>query len=172
MKVKEVNNYSRFWTVFGRLTYEGDREEMKKSLVMQYTYGRTDSLKEMSGSEYRELCAYLEELTGLKEKMRMNRSLCLKLMGEVGVDTGNWQRINNFCQDKRICGKVFARLNVDELKALAAKLRTIQRKGGLTKRLKTLVAPLGDSCDNGAAYAKREVEHQGLMVPLNNGGSC
>lgn len=140
MRVKEVKNYGRFWQVFRKLPYAGDRDELKKSLVLQYTYGRTDSLKEMSGNEYRELCAYLEDTTGLKDEMRQERSLCLKLMGEVGVDTTDWLRINNFCQDKRICGKVFGRLGVDDLRELAVKLRAIKRKGGLGKRLKAKAA--------------------------------
>ena len=52
-------------------------------------------------------------------------------MQQMGIDTTDWNRINAFCQDQRIAGKPFARLTNDELDALAVKLRSIQRKGGL-----------------------------------------
>ncbi|MBR5599907.1 MAG: hypothetical protein IKW29_01255, partial [Bacteroidaceae bacterium] len=47
-----------------------------------------------------------------------------------------------FCQDQRIAGKVFARLTIEELDALAEKLRAIQRKGGLKQKKE--VQPTGE----------------------------
>lgn len=45
---QEVTNFARFYASFNKLPYDGDREEFKKSIVMQYTWNRTDSLREMT----------------------------------------------------------------------------------------------------------------------------
>lgn len=124
-------NYSRFYTLLGRMAFDGDKEELKESLVSQFTGGRTDSLREMARKEYEALCAHLDTVTNYSRTMRRKRSLCLKLMQKLGVDTWDWSRVNLFCQDSRIAGKPFARLSVEELDALSVKLRAIERSGGL-----------------------------------------
>ena len=130
-------NFARFYTLFNSLVYEGDREEFRKDLIRQYTGNRTDSLRQMSSQEYDTCCRAMEGLTKRNDQLRKKRSLCLKLMQQLGIDTTDWTRINSFCNDRRIAGKPFARLNAAELEALAAKLRTIQRKGGLNKKQDT-----------------------------------
>lgn len=130
-------NFARFYTLFNSLAYEGDREEFRKDLIRQYTGNRTDSLRQMSSQEYDTCCRAMEGLTKRNDQLRKKRSLCLKLMQQLGIDTTDWTRINSFCNDRRIAGKPFARLNAAELEALAAKLRTIQRKGGLNKKQDT-----------------------------------
>lgn len=130
-------NFARFYTLFNSLAYEGDREEFRKELIRQYTGNRTDSLRQMSSQEYDTCCRAMEGLTKRNDQLRKKRSLCLKLMQQLGIDTTDWTRINSFCNDRRIAGKPFARLNAAELEALAAKLRTIQRKGGLNKKQDT-----------------------------------
>lgn len=124
-----VQNYHRFYASLNRLP-GGNTEDMKETLVSSFTDGRTTSLKEMTQKEYNAMCASLEERTGWKEQLKKKRSLCLKLMQKMGVDTTDWARINALCQDYRIAGKVFARLSPDELAALTKKLRVIERKGG------------------------------------------
>ena len=64
-------------------------------------------------------------------------------MQKLGIDTTDWTRINAFCQDPRIAGKVFARLSNEELEQLSVKLRSIRRKGGL-KPKNTEVKPQVD----------------------------
>ncbi len=129
--IREVTSFARFYASFSRLPYDGDREELKKSVVLQYTRNRTDSLREMTKAEYDACCTALEKLSGLDELRRHERSLCLKLMQRLGIDTTDWQRINDFCRHPRIAGKPFARITTEELKRLAVKLRSIERKGGL-----------------------------------------
>lgn len=135
---QEVTNFARFYASFNKLPYDGDREEFKKSIVMQYTWNRTDSLREMTSKEYDACCATLEKLSGqdewrqkLRQELRHRRSVCLKLMQKLGIDTSDWARVNDFCRNPRIAGKPFARITSEELEQLAVKLRTIQRKGGL-----------------------------------------
>lgn len=136
--VQEVTNFARFYASFNRLPYNGDREEFKKSIVLQYTWNRTDSLREMTRKEYGACCSALEKLSGrdewrqrMRDELRYQRSVCLKLMQKIGVDTSDWARINDFCRHPRIAGKPFARITAEELEQLAVKLRSIQRKGGL-----------------------------------------
>lgn len=128
--MKEIENYHRFYASLNRLP-GGNTEDMKETLVSSFTDGRTTSLKEMTQKEYNAMCVSLEERTGMKEQLKKKRSLCLKLMQKAGIDTTDWQRINAFCEDPRIAGKVFARLTSEELEKLSVKLRSIQRKGGL-----------------------------------------
>ena len=139
---QEVTNFARFYASFNRLPCSGDREDMKRDLVRQWTWNRTDSLREMTRTEYAACCEAIERLTGRKDEQKKKRSLCLKLMQKLGIDTTDWTRINAFCQDQRIAGKAFARLTNEELDALADKLRAIQRKGGL--REKKEVKPTGE----------------------------
>lgn len=135
---QEVTNFARFYASFNKLPYNGDREEFKKSIVLQYTWNRTDSLREMTRKEYGACCSALEKLAGrdewrqrMRDELRRQRSVCLKLMQKLGVDTSDWACINDFCRHPRIAGKPFARITVEELEQLAVKLRSIQRKGGL-----------------------------------------
>jgi len=125
-----VTNYNRFWAAFNGLPH-GDSESEKEALVSSFTGGRTTSLKEMTQKEYDAMCSSLESVTGWKEQLRKKRSLCLKLMQKAGVDTTDWQRINDFCRNPKISGRVFAQLGVKDLDALQVKLRAIMSKGGL-----------------------------------------
>ena len=139
---QEVTNFARFYASFNQLPCSGDKECMKCDIVRQYTWDRTDSLREMTKAEYDACCDELERLTGRKDEQKKKRSQCLRLMQKLGIDTTDWTRINYFCQDQRIAGKPFARLTNEELDALADKLRAIQRKGGL--REKKEVKPTGE----------------------------
>ena len=134
---QEVTNFARFYALFNKLPYQGDREEFKKQIVLQYTWNRTDSLKEMTAKEYEVCCTALEKLSGqdewrqkLREELRRKRSVCLKLMQQLGIDTTDWNRVNEFW----IAGKPFVQVSTAELEQLAIKLRAIQRKGGLTDK--------------------------------------
>ena len=124
-------NYGRFYVLLSRMAYDGHSEELKESLVSQFTDGRTTSLREMTRKEYEALCDHLDTATDYSRTLRKKRSQCLHLMQRLGIDTTDWNRINDFCRDARIAGKSFARLAIDELDALAVKLRAIERRGGL-----------------------------------------
>lgn len=126
-------NYARFYTLLKKLP-RADKE----TLVEQYTHGRTVHLRETSIEEYNMMCNDMERVTGyderreaIRKELRRKRSVCLKLMQKLGIDTTDWARINDFCRHPRIAGKVFARLSLTELDSLQTKLRGIMRKGGL-----------------------------------------
>ena len=126
-----VKNYRRFYAAFKKVPHYGDEEEQKEALVSTYTKGRTSHLREMTTREYTDMCKALENMCGYGDQRKRHRSICLHLMPELGVNTGDWQRINDFCSHPRICGKVFAQLDIPDLEALERKLRAIKRKGGL-----------------------------------------
>lgn len=119
-------NYARFYTLLKKMPCAD-----KETLVSSFTNGRTTSLREMSVKEYETMCVSLEEQTGWKSELKKKRSLCLKLMQKAGIDTTDWQRINDFCRHPKIAGKAFARLSLSDLDTLQTKLRAIMHKGGL-----------------------------------------
>lgn len=119
-------NYARFYTLLKKMPCAD-----KETLVSSFTNGRTTSLREMSVKEYETMCSSLEEQTGWKSELKKKRSLCLKLMQQLGVDTSDWARVDNFCQHPRLAGKPFRKISVEGLQDLAVKLRIIKQKGGL-----------------------------------------
>lgn len=130
---QQVTNFARFYGILKRVPKMGDDETTKQELVSVGTGGRTDSLKEMTRKEYDDLCDLLEkrfpeERRLYVEKRRKARCSCLKLMQLIGVDTTNWTDINHFCKSAKIAGKVFAELDIEELRNLSLRLRMILKK--------------------------------------------
>lgn len=111
----------------------------------------------MSAKEYETMCVSLEEQTGWKSELKKKRSLCLKLMQQLGIDTSDWARVDNFCQHPRLAGKPFRKISIEELQGLAVKLRTIKQKGGLKEpaqqekqRISSTIVyiPIGNMAEN------------------------
>ena len=151
-----VQNYHRFYASLKRLP-GGNTEDMKEALVSSFTDGRTTHLGEMTQKEYNAMCASLEERTGWKEQLKKKRGLCLKLMQKAGIDTTDWQRINDFCRNPKIAGREFAQLGVKDLDALQVKLRAIIAKGGLRPaKAQEVAIP--------SQHTRQEVTH--IAVPL------
>lgn len=129
-------SYRRFYASFSRLCPGGcDPEELKCDLVSQFSLGRTSSLRELTDAEYVHLCEGVERLVRerdksalLREELRRLRSSALHQLQLYGVDTTDWSKVDLFCLDKRISGKRFYDLGLDELSALARKMRVINRK--------------------------------------------
>ena len=133
--MERERNYARFYALLKRLPGAD-----KETLVCQYTRGRTVHLHETSIQEYNMMCNDMERVAGyderretLRKELRGKRSVCLKLMQQVGVDTTDWARVDNFCMNPRIAGKPFRKISIEELEGLAVKLRVIKRKGGLNR---------------------------------------
>lgn len=138
---QQVTNFGRFYSSFHKLTIHGEPDETKRQLVSQYTSGRTESLKEMTRKEYDALCVAIEEMNGSRNELKRRRSIVLKLMQELEVDTTDWAQINDFCRHPRISGKAFGQLSIDELMELATKLRSIKRKGWQRKKHESAPTP-------------------------------
>ncbi len=126
------NNFSRFYALL-RLNPMVDKEEM----VMQFTDGRTSSLREMSKAEFVSMCDALEYGRQEREDLHLRnlkkaRSSVLLRIGRLGINTvDNWDVIDAFCMSPKIAGKKFSHLTIQELQSLIPKLENIIRKGGL-----------------------------------------
>ena len=133
--MKKANRFSRFYALL-----KGNPAADKESLVLQYTDGRTTSLREMSREEYDEMCDALEGSMAhcyrmAKERLRSLRSSVLLRISRLGISTvDNWEGIDAFCLSPKIAGKRFAALTADELSSLIPKLESILRKGGLRRQ--------------------------------------
>lgn len=125
-----MKSYGRFWRAWNRLSHR-DSEEEKRLMVQNWTNGRTEHLSEMTQAEYDAACKELEAASGYDRELKRRRSICLRLMQVLQIDTSDWQRVNDFCCNSRISGKPFGRLTTAELESLSVKLRAIARKGGL-----------------------------------------
>lgn len=125
-----MKSYGRFWRAWNRLSHR-DSEEEKRLMVQNWTNGRTEHLSEMTQAEYGAACKELEAASGYDRELKRRRSICLRLMQGLQIDTSDWQRVNDFCRNPRISGKPFGRLTTAELESLSVKLRAIARKGGL-----------------------------------------
>ncbi len=127
------NNFSRFYALIKALP--GNPEELKESLVKSFTGGRTASLRAMTGDEYCRMCDSLDSSrpASLSEgeftaEIKRQRSAVLTRMQKLGIDTSDWDAVDNFCLNTRIAGKVFRALSIEELKRLIPKLEAIARK--------------------------------------------
>lgn len=127
---QNITNYARFYGLLKKLSGAD-----KETLVYQFTNGRTTSLHLMTVKEYTSMCNEMERVAGYDERrelyrkeLKRKRSAVLHQMQLLGVDTASWDRVNAFCMDKRVAGKIFRDLDSDELDALLTKIRVIRRK--------------------------------------------
>lgn len=129
---KKTKNYAWFYSLLKDNPYAD-----KESLVLQYTDGRTSSLREMSSAEYEAMCRDLERGSRPhaeedRTRLKKARSAVLLRLARLGLDTvDNWDGIDAFCMSPKIAGKKFSRLGIGELEALVKKLENILHKGGL-----------------------------------------
>ncbi len=131
---QQIENYSRFYSLSKKIPYEGDREDLKCDLVSQGTLGRTSSLREITRKEYDNICDTLEKLfpnngrEQFEARRRKSRSVCLRLLQKIGVDTTDWNAINDYCRSPKIAGVPFRELDIEALDKLSIKLRAILKK--------------------------------------------
>ncbi|MDR3266642.1 MAG: hypothetical protein LBT24_03630 [Tannerella sp.] len=131
--MNKPDNYSAFYGLLNRMCTT-DRDALKKTIVSQYTSGRTESLKEMTMPEYLSALEGMKKLVvpTFQEQMqkvtKQKRSAVLHQMQLYGIDTTDWTRVDAFCMDSRIAGQKFKDLDPDELDVLLVKIRSIRRK--------------------------------------------
>jgi hypothetical protein len=138
MSTNKIDNYAAFYGLLNRMCTT-DKDELKESIVSEYTSGRTTSLKEMTMPEYLSALEGMKKLVSpasrqeqlneaLNKVMKQKRSAVLHQMQLMGIDTADWDRVNEYCLNSRIAGKKFNKLDGDELDKLLVKLRMIKRK--------------------------------------------
>lgn len=153
-----MKSYGRFWRAWNRLSHR-DSEEEKRLMVQNWTNGRTEHLSEMTQGEYDAACKELEAASGYDRELKRRRSICLRLMQGLQIDTSDWQRVNDFCRNPRISGKPFGRLSVEELESLSVKLRAIARKGGLVSEERSVKSE------------ERNINNQFILISKGSNGN-
>lgn len=153
-----MKSYGRFWRAWNRLSHR-DSEEEKRLMVQNWTNGRTEHLSEMTQGEYDAACKELEAASGYDRELKRRRSICLRLMQGLQIDTSDWQRVNDFCRNPRISGKPFGRLSVEELESLSVKLRAIARKGGLVSE------------EQSVKREERNINNQFILISKGSNGN-
>ena len=160
--MKKVNNYKYFYFLLRYIyTDKEEQEEYKRALISRITDGRTTSLREIDDREYFTLINQLEDIVGIKEKIRKERSATLKLLQkEFNVDTTNWNKVDAICLSKRIAGKPFRFLNIMEHAAVRQKLYSILSKGGFKARKKDILQELQIVIIRESANKKNNINNQ------------
>lgn len=153
-----MKSYGRFWRAWNRLSHR-DSEEEKRLMVQNWTNGRTEHLSEMTQAEYDAACKELEAASGYDRELKRRRSICLRLMQGLQIDTSDWQRVNDFCRNPRISGKPFGRLTTEELESLSVKLRAIARKGGLVSE------------EQSVKREERNINNQFMLISKGSNGN-
>lgn len=120
------NNYAAFYALLKSMPGAS-----KEDLVLQWTNGRTASLKEMSEREYSLMIRQLRQQVENLEEKKKARSAVLKQFQLYGIDTTDWDAVDRFCCNARIAGKPFRYLTIPELKALRVKMLSIRNKAEL-----------------------------------------
>lgn len=128
-----MRTYHKFYGLLNALLYDGDRKELKASLVDSISLGRTEHLRDLTEAEYEALCMKLshlvkQELTEGRKMIKRKRRVVLLLLQEYGLDTKNWAVVDGFCLQACIAGKRFKDLTVTELENLSRKMRSILNK--------------------------------------------
>lgn len=127
-------NYSKFYALLEQLTYPGDKNQLKKQLVLRFTNKRSISLHDMTSYEYEQMCTAIQKEVKREpdniQQLRKFRSAVLIRLQKLGIDTTNWECVDKFCMDKRIAGKRFCKISLEGLKALIPKLEGIKQKDG------------------------------------------
>lgn len=125
-----THNYARFYLLLKRMP-GADKETM----VSQFTNGRTTRLSEMVMAEYNAMYREMERVSGVdkqwqeqRDELRKARSGVLRQLQIYGVNTTDWEKVDLFCLNPRISGKVFRYLTIEELNALNRKMRAINKK--------------------------------------------
>lgn len=105
--------------------------ENKADFLKEYGAASTTDL---SDDEIDHLIMRLQQSVECKfnndNEIRLWRSNALTLINKLGIYVTNndWSNVNKFMLDKRICGKLLYELNVNELKNLCKKLRSVVAK--------------------------------------------
>ena len=138
-------NYAAFYALLRQL--EGITKE---ELVIQWTNGRTDSLRAMEVNEYNAMLRAMKSETTDEAARKKARSAALKQMQRYGVDTADWDAVDRFCCSPKIAGKKFSHLTIGELQALRRKLLSMQNKAS-RKQERQQLCKLGEALTKGQA---------------------
>lgn len=125
-----MTNFGKFYALLKQMPGV-DMEQVKESLVWQFSGLRTYSLREMTGKEYMEMLRHIENVIARKPNERVIKKLrsgILHRLQKHGVDTTSWDAVNSFLLNPRVAGKLLFEMSVEEMQALTGKLEAILEK--------------------------------------------
>lgn len=128
-------DYRQFWGLLREAHPDFDPKEAKELIVESFSNGRTSSLKDLTDAEYQEVMTSLRMLIERGSKTirkKKKRSALLHQLQLYGIDTTDWQKVDEFCQDKRIAGKTFRHMSISELESAILRMRVINEKKNIT----------------------------------------
>jgi hypothetical protein len=118
----------KFHALLKEVGIEGQRENLL------HGYG-VDSLTELTDKQLSDLVTRLEGMKKTRyevsDAMRRSRSVIITLLTDMEIydpHTRDWERANAYLMEARIAGKLMYEMTLEELKALARKLRLIIQK--------------------------------------------
>lgn len=127
---QQVKNFTKFYVLLKQMP--GLNEQLKESLVWQFSGLRTNSLREMTKGEYNTMIRYMQEQIEQNQDeervIKKLRSGILTRLQKHGIDTTNWNDVNRFMQQPRIAGKALYELSIPEMQNLIGKIESILAK--------------------------------------------
>lgn len=114
---------------FNILLAQNHMKESKESILAGFN---AESTTELSEYNLDELIKWLESISVRKQtevsgEVRKWRRKIFLALDACDVPANNYERVNAFLLDRRICGKLMYECTLDELKALHKKLRSVAR---------------------------------------------
>lgn len=110
-------------------------EETRRAMIRELTDGRTDSTRDLTYSEAQYLAGYINgaakenrDLSIGERAIKRQRSGVLKRLQLLGVDTTDWDSVNNYLCDSRIAGQPLYKMDSDALQMVTRKLEQILKK--------------------------------------------
>lgn len=113
---------------FNALLAAGKLMAAKEDILSGYGVSST---MDLTDSQLDEVIKRVEQLIGKQKQdtdliTRQWRHKCLRLINKCGVDTNDWNAVNAFMMNPRICGKHIYELDVCELQTLHRKLHNVR----------------------------------------------
>lgn len=129
--MEKKRNYARLYCLLKEVMPGIEAKEAKSILASQVSDGRTESLRELTDVEFDIALVYLtKKLEESSAEVKKARSRALHQIQKYGIDTTDWDAVNQFTRQPRIMGKDFYYLDVEELENLTKKMRAINTKRG------------------------------------------
>ncbi len=146
MSTKSQNIHGRF---YGLLSQMNGAE--KDQIVWQYSNMLTTSLAEFLQKNpqgyarmIKEMQSTVDQITQGKEKvekkayiaereLKKRRSSILLRLQKAGINTTDWQAVNQFMRNPKIAGKTLGEMSTDEMDLLIPKLEAILAKDKLER---------------------------------------
>ena len=129
--------YRRFFTLLRQTGCAGDLEEVRRAMVMDFSRGRTDSLRELSRLEYTELCNRIERTLPPRQRIEKAHTERKKwetavygVLKSIGVNVRDAHAVRSFLSARTIGCKNLGALDEVQMRALFVQLKEIERKQG------------------------------------------